>query len=90
MKLATNAVTTILSDIAVVMFLSIFVDFVAYVFEADSRFYKIDSNIHAFSCNVNQSVCLCADFPNSECFAGVSVVAIFDDCDVYVDDVAFF
>ena len=85
-----DAVATVFTHDGKVVGLGVLLDGVADVTEVDAGFDHLDAQFHAFVADAHQSLGENAGLADEEHFAGVAVVAVFDDGDVDIDDVAIF
>ena len=82
--------STVFVDAAKVVFLGVFFDDAAYGFEALSWSDSLNANVQALSCGIHQSFCQYARFSHKKHAAGIAMIAILDDGDIDVDNIAFF
>ena len=78
--------------IAVLNKLSLELDWVtlANVTQSSSRLNLFNTAIKAFLSDINQALCMRLGFANHKHFAGIAVIAVFDDGDIDIYDVVAF
>ena len=89
-KFASDAVPAVFAHDGKIMFLGVSLNRVTDVPEAHAGFDHADSLQHAFVRDLHQTLRLDRGFADKKHFAGISVVAIFDNGDVDVDDISLF
>ena len=60
------------------------------VTQSSSRLNLFNTAIKAFLSDINQALSVRLGFANHEHFAGIPVVTVFDDGDIYIYDVVAF
>ena len=61
-----------------------------YIAELYASFHGADTVPHRFMSNAGQSFGQNRRFANEEHFTGIAMKSVFDDCDIDIDDIAFF
>ena len=83
-----DAVTAIFPNYRASLLFSMLLDGVADVAEVDAWLDHLNAYAHALMAYSTDTFGLQRRLADQEHFAGVAVVAVFDDCDINVDDVA--
>ena len=86
----TDAMTAVFSNYRAPLLFGVLLDGVADITEVDSWLDHLDTYAHALIAYSTDSLGLKRRFADQEHFTGVAVVAVFDDGDVDVDDIAVF
>ena len=90
MEYFANAVAAILSDNGKILFLSILLNRMANIAQESPRFDELDAAQHALFGDLANTLGNDGRFADIKHAASVTVVTVFDDGDVDINDVAFF
>jgi len=85
-----DAVAAVLAHHGEVVGLGVFLDGVADIAQVNAGFHQLNAQHHAFVADAAQALGENGRLADEEHLAGITVVAVFDDGDVDIDDVAVF
>jgi hypothetical protein len=56
----------------------------------DARFDFLNANIQAFLCNTANALCFDAGFANDKHLGGITMIIVFDNRNIDIDNIPFF
>lgn len=88
MEAGADAVTAVLADNGVVVAFGVLLDNRTDISQVYARFDQFNTQVHALLSHLAQTLGMGGDFTDEEHLAGIAVVTILNDGDVYIKDIA--